>query len=82
MTPSIQLLVQGRVAARLHDTTGCGECIPRSRAVLSDSPVFLKWEAERSLARLFEDENQLDSADREYRTALDHLRNRPLRPQA
>src|SRR4029077_2554893 len=35
-----------------------------------DSPVFLKWEAERSLARLAEDANQVDSADREYRTAL------------
>ncbi|MGB6677511.1 MAG: CHAT domain-containing protein, partial [Terriglobales bacterium] len=35
-----------------------------------DSPVFLKWEAERSLARLYEHENQPDSAEQEYRTAL------------
>ena len=30
----------------------------------------MKWEAERSLARLYEEESQFDSADREYRTAL------------
>jgi len=63
------LLVQGRVAARLHDTTAAASAF-REVAGSEDSPVFLKWEAERSLARLYEEENQLDSADREYRTAL------------
>ena len=34
------------------------------------SHVFLKWEAEHSLAQLYEDENQANLADREYRAAL------------
>jgi CHAT domain-containing protein len=62
-------LVQGRVSARLHDTE-----LARSNflfvAESKDTPVFLKWEAERSLARLYEDENQSDSAESEYRGAL------------
>jgi CHAT domain-containing protein/Flp pilus assembly protein TadD len=63
------LLVEGRVAAQQHDTAAA-EGAFRQVAQSADTPVFLKWEAERSLARLYEDENQLDSADREYRTAL------------
>ena len=62
-------LVLGRIAARLHDTTTAENAF-REVAQSPDCPVFLKWEAERSLARLFEDEGQLDSADAEYRTAL------------
>ena len=62
-------LVQGRVAARLHDTA-TAESAFREVAQAKDTPVFLKWEAERSLARLYEDEKQVDSANREYRTAL------------
>jgi CHAT domain-containing protein len=62
-------LVQGRVAARLHDTAPA-ESNFRFAEESKDTPVFLKWEAERSLARLYEDENQRDSAEREYRTAL------------
>ena len=61
-------LVQGRVAARLHDTATAENAF-REVAGSPDSPVFLKWEAERSMARLYEDESQFDSADREYRTA-------------
>ena len=63
------LLVQGRVAARLHDSA-TAESAFREVAQSQDSPVFLKWEAERSLARLYEDESQFDSAEREYRAAL------------
>lgn len=63
------LLVQGRVAARLHDPA-TAETAFREVAESQDSPVFLKWEAERSLARLYEDDSQFDSANREYRTAL------------
>jgi CHAT domain-containing protein len=63
------LLVQGRVAARSHDSA-TAESAFRKVSQSQDSPVFLKWEAERSLARLYEDESQFDSADREYRTAL------------
>jgi CHAT domain-containing protein len=62
-------LVQGRVAARLHDSA-TAESAFREVAQAKDTPVFLKWEAERSLARLYEDEKQSDSANREYRTAL------------
>jgi CHAT domain-containing protein len=62
-------LVQGRVSARLHDTE-----LAKSNftfvAESKDTPVFLKWEAERSLARLYEDENQRASAESEYRAAL------------
>src|SRR5580700_4610947 len=63
------LLVQGRIAARLHDPA-TAENTFREVAQSPDCPVFLKWEAQRSLARLYEDENQLDAADSEYRTAL------------
>ncbi len=62
-------LVQGRVAARLHDTP-LAESSFRFVVESKDTPVFLKWEAERSLARLYEDENQRASAESEYRTAL------------
>jgi len=62
-------LVQGQVAAQQHDVAAAENAF-REVAQSDDSPVFLKWEAERSLARLFEDENQPDSAEREYRTAL------------
>jgi CHAT domain-containing protein len=62
-------LVQGRVAAQLHDPTAA-EAAFHEVEQSPDAPVFLKWEAERSLARLYEDENQIDAAGREYRTAL------------
>jgi CHAT domain-containing protein/Tfp pilus assembly protein PilF len=62
-------LVQARVAARQHDTSAA-ETAFREVARSPDCPVFLKWEAERSLARLYEDEGQFGSADSEYRTAL------------
>ena len=63
------LLVQGRLAARAHDTA-TAENTFREVAQSPDCPVFLKWEAERSLARLYEDENHFESAESEYRTAL------------
>jgi CHAT domain-containing protein len=63
------LLVEGRVAAR-RDDAATAETDFRDVAKSADTPVFLKWEAERSLARLYEDENQFKSADAEYRTSL------------
>ncbi|HEY6769316.1 MAG TPA: CHAT domain-containing tetratricopeptide repeat protein [Candidatus Sulfotelmatobacter sp.] len=63
------LLVQGRVAARQHDTPAAEKAF-HEVADSPDVPVFLKWEAERSLAHLYEDENRTDSADAKYRTAL------------
>ena len=62
-------LVQGQVAAQEHDPAAA-ESAFREVAQSKDSPVFLKWEAERSLARLYEDENHADLADRGYQTAL------------
>jgi CHAT domain-containing protein len=63
------LLVEGRISARRNDTAAAETAFHQVEQS-ADAPVFLKWEAERSLARLYEDENQPDSADREYRTAL------------
>src|ERR1035438_4395765 len=62
-------LVLGRVAARLHDTAAAEKAF-HEVAQSADCPVFLKWEAERSLGRLYEDEGQFDSADGQYRAAL------------
>ncbi len=63
------LLVEGRVAADTHDAA-TAEADFREVAKSHDTPVFLKWEAERSLARLYEDEKKPESAAAEYRTAL------------
>lgn len=63
-------LVQGRIAARSYDSA-TAESAFNEVAQSPDCPVFLKWEAERSLARLYEDERQFDRANREYKTALD-----------
>jgi CHAT domain-containing protein/tetratricopeptide (TPR) repeat protein len=63
------LLVEGRIAARRSDTAAA-EAAFHQVEQSADTPVFLKWEAERSLARLYEDEDHSDSADREYRIAL------------
>jgi len=62
------LLVEGRIAAQQHNTV-VAEAAFDQVAQSPDAPVFLKWEAQRSLARLYENEKP-DSADGEYRTAL------------
>ena len=63
------MLVKGHVAARMHDTAQAEKTF---REIEQDpkSHVFLKWEAEHSLAQLYEVENKADAADREYRAAL------------
>jgi CHAT domain-containing protein len=63
------MLVQGQVAARQGDAAKARQIF---QAVEQDHvcPVFLKWEAQHSLARLYENESQLNLADREYRAAL------------
>jgi CHAT domain-containing protein len=63
------MLVEGQIAARRGNT---GEAETTFLQVEHDKlcPVFLKWEAEHSLARLYEDEQHPDAADEEYRTAL------------
>ena len=62
-------LVQGRVAAQQNDPAAA-EAAYHEVENSPDAPVFLKWEAERSLANLYKSENQTDAAGREYRTAL------------
>jgi len=61
-------LVEGRVAIDRHDNPAAEAAFRQVAA--SAEAVDLKWEAERSLARLFEDENQSGAAELEYRTAL------------
>jgi CHAT domain-containing protein len=62
-------LVQGQVAALRGDPAKAEQIF---QAVAQDKlcPVFLKWEAQHSLAQLYEHGKQPDSADREYRAAL------------
>ncbi len=62
-------LVQGQLAARSGNVA---QAESNFRAVERDpaSPVFLKWEAQHALARLYQDEKQSNSADHEYRAAL------------
>ncbi len=63
------MLVKGHVAARQHDFAQA-ENIYREIEHDQKSHVFLKWEAEHSLAQLYEDQNKTDAADHEYRAAL------------
>ncbi|MGA2422372.1 MAG: CHAT domain-containing protein [Terriglobales bacterium] len=63
------MLLQGQIAGRRGNTA---EAEMTFLQVEHDKicPVFLKWEAEHSLAQLYEDEQHPDAADDEYRTAL------------
>jgi CHAT domain-containing protein/Tfp pilus assembly protein PilF len=63
------MLVKGHVAARLHDTAQAEKIF---REIEGDrrSQVFLKWEAEHSLAQLYEDEDKTELADQQYRAAV------------
>jgi CHAT domain-containing protein/tetratricopeptide (TPR) repeat protein len=63
------MLVQAQVAASRGDEAAA-ESVFRDIGRDKTCPAFLKWEAQHSLARLYEDEKRLDSADREYRAAL------------
>jgi CHAT domain-containing protein/Flp pilus assembly protein TadD len=62
-------LVLGRLAARSHDVAAAEKDF-HAVAGSPDSPVFLKWEAQRSLARLDQDEGKFDTSERGYRAAL------------
>lgn len=63
------LLVRARVEALRGDAILARQTF---EAIEHDQtcPVSLKWEAQHSLAQLYEDEKQPNSADREYRAAL------------
>ena len=62
-------LVQGQIESQSADPSKAQKIF---EAVIRDEicPVFLKWEAQHSLALLYEHEKQTDGADREYRAAL------------
>lgn len=63
------MLVEGQVAAQRGDAANAAqifETVEHDQAC----PVFLKWEAQHSFARLYEGERQATAAEREYRTAL------------
>jgi CHAT domain-containing protein len=63
------MLVQGQVVARRGDPNQARRVF---EAIEHDQlcPVFLKWEAQHSLARLREDAKQVEAADGQYRAAL------------
>jgi CHAT domain-containing protein len=63
------MLIEGQIAARDGNATEAETTFLRVEHDTS-CPVFLKWEAEHSLARLYEDEQHADAADKEYRLAL------------
>jgi CHAT domain-containing protein len=63
------ILVQGQVAAR-HGNAAEAEHSFRDVEHDPHCPVFLKWEAQHLLARLYENQNASVDADREYRSAL------------
>jgi CHAT domain-containing protein len=63
------MLVQGQVAGKCGNSA-VAEHIFKSVEKDQACPVFLKWEAQHSLALLYEDEKQPASANSEYRAAL------------
>jgi CHAT domain-containing protein len=63
------ILVQGQVAARRGDATGAERVFLEVERDTS-CPIFLKWEAQHSLARLYEEQERREDAEREYRAAL------------
>jgi CHAT domain-containing protein len=63
------LLVKGLICAQSHDRTEA-ERIFREVKQDDHGNASLKWRAERGLAHLYEEENRLDPADREYRASL------------
>jgi len=63
------MLVKGHVAARMRNTAEA-ERIYREIAQDPQSHLLLRWEAEHSLAQLYQDENRPAAAEREYRAAL------------
>jgi CHAT domain-containing protein len=63
------MLVEGQTAARRRKSPE-GEKTFQSVERDPSCPIPLRWEAQHSLARLYEDEKKPDSADREYRAAL------------
>ena len=63
------LLVEGKIAAHQNDVVRAGQLF---REVVADpqSEVPLKWEAQESLAELYEDEHHPSDAARQYKLAL------------
>lgn len=62
-------LVQAQIAAKRGDTANA-EATFRQIEQDSQCPVFLKWEAEHSLAQLYEGQNRPEQADLAYRSGI------------
>jgi len=62
-------LVQAQIASKRGDTANAETTF---RLIERDPqcPVFLKWEAEHSLAQLYEGQNRAEQADLEYRAGI------------
>ena len=62
-------LIKGQIAARRGDVAAANQIF---ESIEEDPlcPVFLKWEAQHSLAQLYETQNQSNKANQEYRAAL------------
>jgi len=63
------ILIQGQVAARRGDIADAARKFSEVERD-NQSPVFARWEAQRLLAGLAEQQNDVVVADREYRAAL------------
>jgi CHAT domain-containing protein len=63
------LLVKALVAAQTHDTREA-ERLFREVELDSNVSLSLKWRSQHGLARLYEAQQRLQDADREYRSAL------------
>jgi CHAT domain-containing protein len=63
------LLVEGKIAAHQNDAARASQLF-REVAADGQSEISLKWEAQESLARLYEDEHRPLDAARQYRLSL------------
>ena len=67
------LLVTAQVAARSHDFASA-EKIFKVIAADPQSDGWLRWQSRNDLARLFEEQNRIPDADRQYQSARDALK--------
>jgi CHAT domain-containing protein len=68
------LLIEGKIAAHQNDATRAQQLF-REIAADQQSNMALKWEAQESLARLYEDEHRTADAERQYKIALATFQN-------
>ena len=68
------LLIEGKIAAHQNDATRAQQLF-REIAADQQSNMALKWEAQESLAKLYEDEHRTADAERQYEIALATFQN-------